>query len=166
MQIAIISDTHMPARAKGLPEALKRGLAKVDLILHAGDWTSRNVYEMLSEYAPVDGIAGNNDGPEIVNLLGYRKIVPVAGRRIGLVHGHGRSGTTESRAIDAFAGDQVDVIVFGHSHTPLYKKHNGVILINPGSPTDKRRQPSYSYGLLNITSTSLDGEIVYYDSKQ
>ena len=166
MQVAIISDTHMPATAKGLPEALQRGLAHVDLILHAGDWTSRNVYEMLREFAPVDGIAGNNDGPELVNLFGYRKIIPVEGRLIGLVHGHGRSGTTESRAVDAFADDQVDVIVFGHSHSPLYKKQNGVILINPGSPTDKRRQPSYSYGLLHITSTSLDGEIIYYDSKQ
>lgn len=166
MRVAIVSDTHMPARASKLPEALKQGLAQADLILHAGDWTSQDVYEMLSAYAPVEGIAGNNDGLDIVRSLGYRKIVTVAGRRVGLVHGHGRSGTTESRAVEAFAGEQVDVIVFGHSHSPLYREHNGVILMNPGSPTDKRRQPLFSYGLMDFTSASIDGKIIHYESKQ
>ncbi|MFS0727973.1 metallophosphoesterase family protein [Paenibacillus sp. 1P07SE] len=166
MRIVVVSDTHMPAKARQLPQALQDELSQVDAILHAGDWTSYEVYDMLAAYAPVHGIAGNNDGERIVKAFGYRKIVTLEGKRIGLVHGHGRQGTTDSRAAEAFAGDNVDMVVFGHSHSPLYERRNGVILFNPGSPTDKRRQRSYSYGRLDITEQGISGEIVYFDRKE
>jgi len=156
----------MPAKASHLPEALTLGLQQADLILHAGDWTSLDVFEQLMGYAPVYGVAGNNDGAELVKRLGYSRVVECAGKRIGLVHGHGRSGTTERRAMDAFAGQKVDAIVFGHSHVPLCREHNGILMFNPGSPTDKRRQPSYSYGVLQLSGERLQGKIVYFDNKR
>ena len=156
----------MPAKASQLPETLKLGLQRADIILHAGDWTSLDVLAQLSGYAPVYGIAGNNDGPEVVARFGYSRIVECGGKRIGLVHGHGRSGTTERRAMDAFKGQKVDAIVFGHSHVPLCREHNGILMFNPGSPTDKRRQPSYSYGVLQLSGGRLQGKIVYFDNKR
>lgn len=156
----------MPAKASHLPEALKLGLQQADLILHAGDWTSLDVVDQLLNYAPVYGVAGNNDGAELAKRWGYSRIVECEGKRIGLVHGHGRSGTTERRAMDAFTGQMVDAIVFGHSHVPLCKKQNGILMFNPGSPTDKRRQPTYSYGVLELSKGSLQGRIVYFDNKR
>src|SRR5690606_6961692 len=146
----VLSDTHMPRSAKSLPVPVVKALGSADHILHAGDWTTPAVADMLAQYAPLDGVAGNNDGPGLVKRFGHKKLLELGGIRVGIVHGHGTQGTTESRAADAFRNEQVDIILFGHSHIPLYKKRNGVWLFNPGSPTDKRRQSSYSFGVWTI----------------
>ncbi|CEH29349.1 phosphodiesterase [Aneurinibacillus migulanus] len=164
MRIGVVSDTHMPSRAKRLPEALVRGLQGVELILHAGDFTSPEVIVELETIAPIEGVAGNNDGEEIVSRFGRKKVLTYKGFRIGLVHGDGKSKTTERRAQDAFTEDEVDIIVFGHSHTPLMREVEGVLLFNPGSPTDKRRQPQFSYGILEL-GTEIKAEHYFYDSK-
>jgi len=150
MKIGLVSDTHLSSRATGLPRALTEGLNGVDLILHAGDWIDERSCSLLERIAPIDGVAGNNDGPPIINRFGRRKIITVEGVHIGIVHGDGVKGTTEQRALDAFLGEKVDIILFGHSHIPHQSAHEGKILFNPGSPTDKRRQPQYSYGILTI----------------
>jgi putative phosphoesterase len=165
MKVVILSDTHIPKRAKQLPEALKKGLQEAGLILHAGDWQTPDVYEVLRKYAPVEGVAGNVDGEEIISLFGRKKIVAVENIRIGLVHGDGVHKTTEKRVYEAFAEENVDVIVFGHSHIPLMKELGGRILFNPGSPTDKRRQPQYSYGVLTVTGEDMRLEHIYFDDK-
>lgn len=164
MRVGIISDTHMPQRAKQLPKVLVQGLQGVDLILHAGDWTDLDVYEQLRIIAPVEGIAGNNDGLDIRNRFGRHKILTLSSYRIALIHGDGVRKTTEERAWEAFQAEQVDMIVFGHSHTPYHQMRKGKLLFNPGSPTDKRRQPRYSYGLLEI-GTKLHAQHFYYDDK-
>lgn len=150
MRIGLVADTHMTARAAGLPRALVEGLRGVDLILHAGDWVSPESVELLERIAPVDGVAGNNDGEALVRRFGRRKIVGCGGCRIGIVHGDGMRGTTERRARDAFRDEPVDLILFGHSHNPLLEREGGIWLVNPGSPTDKRRQPAYSYAILTV----------------
>ncbi|WP_047151060.1 metallophosphoesterase family protein [Aneurinibacillus tyrosinisolvens] len=163
MRIGVIADTHVPSRAKKLPAALVEGLQGVDLILHAGDWVTLDIVQELEKIAPVDGIAGNNDGEEIVRRFGRKKLLTLAGYQIGMVHGDGRSKTTERRAWEAFKGEGVDVIVFGHSHIPLSRMQDGVLLFNPGSPTDKRRQPKFSYGIIQLGETVKANHFFYSD---
>lgn len=160
MIIGVVSDTHMPGRGKELPAALVSGLERVDMIIHAGDITEMWVLEKLSQLAPVTAVAGNIDGPEVADALGYKKLLELEGKAIGVFHGHGRGGTTEERAFRAFSG--ADCIVFGHSHAPFLGKRGEVLMFNPGSPTDKRRQPRCSYGLLFLNDR-IDGKIIYFD---
>ena len=164
MLLGIISDTHMPGMARQLPTDLLRDMEKADYILHAGDWNSMDVYEQLSQLAPVDGVAGNTDGIEIVTRFGYQKVLEFQSRKIGIVHGHGMRGTTENNALGAFKDEEIDCIIFGHSHVPLIRSVNGVLLLNPGSPTDKRRQPQYSYAILELTE-QLKARHVFFDRK-
>jgi len=167
MKIIVLGDTHMPRMAKSLPLALVEGLRTADLILHVGDWQTLAVRQMLETFAPVDGVAGNGDGPELVTQFGRRKILEVAGVRIGLVHGHeGPGASTEERARRAFAATDVDIILFGHSHIPLHRTAGNVLLFNPGSATDKRRQPQYSYGVLTLTAGHIAAHHVFSDNKR
>ncbi|MBB6672747.1 metallophosphoesterase family protein [Cohnella nanjingensis] len=167
MKLVVVADTHMPRMAKTLPPRLVAELRTADAILHAGDWTDPGVADLFSAYAPLEGVAGNNDGPKIAQRFGYRKVLHYGSRRIGLVHGHGDGGRghTETRAMEAFQDTQVDGIVFGHSHIPLLKTKNGILLFNPGSPTDKRRQPRYSFGILTLGPEGLRARHVFYDAK-
>jgi putative phosphoesterase len=157
VRIAVVADTHLPRFGRALPAALVRGIAeaRVERILHAGDWTQPFALELLLRLAPVDGVAGNNDGPELHERFGTHRILELGGTRIGLTHGHlGPGATTPARAQRAFAAEpagSLAAIVFGHSHIPLVERRpDGTWLVNPGSPTDRRRQPLYSWALLTI----------------
>jgi len=163
MKIVVISDTHMPGRAKELPQPLLAALPEADLILHAGDWSDWSVYELLSGYAPVEGVTGNTDPGSIGRKLGYSRIVEADGFRFGLVHGHIGSKSTEENAIATFAGQHVDAVIFGHSHIPLLRTVNGLLVFNPGSATDRRRQPQCSFGIIHTDGGSLRAEHVFYD---
>jgi putative phosphoesterase len=166
VRIGVISDTHLDAAAHKLPDALVNGLRGVDMILHAGDWVSPHAVKLVEAIAPCESVAGNNDGPDIVDRFGYAKRLELGGVRIGLVHGDGIRKTTAERALDAFADDMPDVIVFGHSHIPERRIVGRTLLFNPGSPTDKRRQPRYSYGILTIRDGQAEAELYYFDSKE
>lgn len=164
MRIGVISDTHLSARVQKLPDALIAGLQGVELILHAGDWVSEHIVDLVEEIAPCESVAGNNDGQEIIERFGTKKIVTVGRYRIGLIHGDGFRKTTEERAREAFREEQPDIVIFGHSHIPYKQTVNGMLIFNPGSPTDKRRQPRYSYGIIELGDT-IQAEHFYYDSK-
>lgn len=116
---------------------------------------------MLSAFSKVDGVHGNVDGPEVKNLFPEKKIIQAGKFRIGLVHGHGKGKTTERRAIEAFKGEDVDCIIYGHSHIPVQKFSDGILLINPGSPTDKRKQKQFSYAILEA-GDELAARIIYF----
>ncbi len=167
MKLVIVSDTHMPRMAKKLPKRLIQELRDADGILHAGDWMDLSVWELLEAYAPTDGVAGNNDGRAIIAKFGFRKVLQYGGIRIGLVHGHGPGSreSTENNAFSAFANDRVDAIIFGHSHIPLLKERDGIMMFNPGSATDKRRQPLYSFGILRIEAGKMNAKLITYDDK-
>ncbi|WP_456275811.1 metallophosphoesterase family protein [Bacillus sp. AK128] len=151
MKIIVLSDTHLPKKAKELPAKLIDEIKTANHLLHLGDWQSVDVYLTLKGMIKIDGVAGNVDDVDIVTLLGYQKIVSFNGINIGLVHGHlGKGKNTEERAYNTFSSNKVDLILFGHSHIPIYKIVNGVTLFNPGSPTDKRRHPLYSFGVIHI----------------
>ncbi|WP_316569920.1 metallophosphoesterase [Neobacillus sp. YIM B06451] len=161
MKIVVLSDTHIPKKAKALPDAIIPDLESADLILHAGDWQVPEVYSMLSAFSKVDGVHGNVDGQDVISLFPDKKIIQAGKFTIGLVHGHGTGKTTEKRAIEAFIGEKVDCIIFGHSHIPVHKVTEGILLFNPGSATDKRRQKQFSYGILEV-GEKLSAKHVYF----
>jgi len=156
-----VSDTHLPRFGRVLPRALLDGFdaAGIDRIVHAGDWTDPLAVTLLESVAPVDGVAGNNDGPALHERFGTRRILELEGARIGLTHGHlGPGSTTPERARRAFEGEALDAFVFGHSHIPLVERlPGGAWLVNPGSPTDKRRQSDYTWGLMTIQAGAVRG---------
>lgn len=107
--------------------------------------------ELLSRIAPTEAVLGNNDAQELAAEYAAKKIVIIAGVKVGIVHGDRGSGrTTPLRALSAFVEESVDVICFGHSHQPYLARHGDVLLLNPGSPTDRRREPAFSYALLTL----------------
>ncbi|GAB3043884.1 metallophosphoesterase family protein [Virgibacillus ainsalahensis] len=161
MRIIIMADTHMPYKAKELPTRLIQELKTADMIIHAGDWNSMDVYNALAKYGPVKGVYGNVDGAGITKNFSSKELVTINGFRIGIVHGHGEKKTTETRAFEAFADEKVDVIIFGHSHIPLLRYFKKVLLLNPGSPTDKRTQPYYSFAILEIDE-EIHAEFVFF----
>ncbi|WHH56994.1 metallophosphoesterase family protein [Petroclostridium sp. X23] len=161
MVIGVISDTHVPKRAKKLPHAVIETFSNVDHIIHAGDIMTIDVIHTLEKIAPVTAVAGNVDPLAVVKMLGQKKIINVGSIKIGIFHGHGIKGTTLDRAIKTFKNDTIDCIVFGHSHIPYCQMHNNILLFNPGSPTDKRRNKYYSIGLLDITHTITPKHILF-----
>jgi uncharacterized protein len=164
MKIVVLSDTHMPKRAKQLPDTVINGIKDADMIIHAGDWTSLEVYEELKRIAPVIGVYGNVDPPEVREFFEDREIVEVGKIKIGLTHGHlGKKKKTPERALEAFQHEKMDIITFGHSHIPYLQTHGETILFNPGSPTDKRFQPKFSYGIININEGKpIEGKHVFF----
>ncbi len=165
--IGVVSDTHFPRFGRVLPRALERGLrdAKVERILHLGDMTDLLAVPLFEAIAPFDAVAGNNDGEAIRARFGRRKVVRVEDVRIGMVHGDGKRGTTMDRALAAFAQEPVDVVLFGHSHFPLVRRDNGRLVANPGSPTDKRMNPRYSYAILTVDGAQANVRLRYYLSR-
>lgn len=165
MRIGVVADTHMPRHGAELPEALRRGLSGVDLILHLGDFTDPGVVGLFEAIAPLEAVAGNNDPHELVARYGRRKILTVGGVRLGMVHGDGARKTTLERALEAFEPGTVDVVLFGHSHAPYLARHDARWVLNPGSPTDKRRQPRYSYGILSVRDGAVTPSLHPYARK-
>ncbi|WP_132006036.1 metallophosphoesterase family protein [Mesobacillus foraminis] len=163
MKIIIVSDTHMPRRAKIMPQRLIEEAQSADLILHAGDWQTMEVYQEFKKLGKVIGVTGNVDTPELGRFLNSKEIIIAGGYRIGLVHGHGSGRSTEKRAKAAFSRDEVDCIIFGHSHIPLLKTEDGLLMFNPGSATDKRRQKQYSFGILRLGDKADFAHVFYSD---
>lgn len=160
MEIAVLSDTHLRA-GRTLPRFVWEHLTHVDLIIHAGDLTHMGLIEELACVAPVRAVRGNCDGWDIV--LPDRDIVECESLRIGIIHGNaGRGKSTPERALNAFKDSPVDLIVFGHSHIPFMEWRNGILMFNPGSPTDKRREPQYSFGLLDIRQGKVQAKHLYF----
>ncbi|MFI8687409.1 metallophosphoesterase family protein [Rossellomorea sp. NPDC077527] len=153
MKIVIVSDTHMPRKGRELPRTLQKDLLESHLIIHGGDFQTLDVYKEFARYGELIGVAGNVDSDELQSLLPKKRVFEVKGLKIGVTHGDGVGKTTEKRALEAFEEENVDVIIFGHSHIPFLRFMKGVLLFNPGSPTDKRKLPYYSHGILMIEDT-------------
>lgn len=169
MILGVVSDTHMPRMAKALPRALVAGLQKhrVDAIVHCGDIVSEGILPLFESIAPLEAVAGNNDPGALVRRFGRKKILEYGPVRIGLVHGDGaKSGfKTPDHAYRQFEGSCVQAVLFGHSHIPYRAIRSGVLLFNPGSPTDKRMNPRYSYGIVRISGASIEARHHYFWSK-
>jgi len=166
--VGVVSDTHLPSFGRALPRELERGLrdAGVSRILHMGDMTQLLCVELFEHIAPFDGVAGNNDGDDLRARFGRKKILTIEDVRVGLVHGDGKLGNALTNATAAFRPKDVDVVCFGHSHRPMHERYDsGVLFFNPGSPTDKRVNPRYSYGIMRVDGAQLDLQLHYYTDR-
>jgi uncharacterized protein len=155
MRVVVLADTHLrrswPNRR--LPEPAIAVLATAEVILHAGDITQAEHLEDLARHAPVHAVLGNND-PELIDVLPETVELELAGVRIGMIHDSGPARGRERRLHARFP--EAQVVVFGHSHTPWNTPGDaGQLLFNPGSPTERRRQPHRTIGILEL----VDGRV-------
>ncbi|MGC4938071.1 metallophosphoesterase family protein [Kribbella sp. DT2] len=156
MKLLLISDTHLPVRAKKLPEPVWDAVDVADVVIHAGDWVNVELLDELTERARrLVGCWGNNDGPELRKRLPEVARETLDGLRLAVVHETGGKQGRELRAEKAYP--DTDLLVFGHSHIPWdTTSPRGLRLLNPGSPTDRRSQPYCTYQTATITSGRLE----------
>ncbi|HMJ97406.1 MAG TPA: metallophosphoesterase family protein [Thermoleophilaceae bacterium] len=150
MLIAVISDTHLPRGTRRLPEACIERIRAADLLLHSGDFSTVEVLRELEAIGPpVLGVQGNVDSAELRRLLPKERVVEAGGARIAMLHDAGASSGRMARMRARF-GERAEVVVFGHSHMPLHEQaDDGFQLFNPGSPTERRRAPRHTMGLIH-----------------
>ena len=158
MLIGVLADTHIPKRARDLPPQAYQHLSGVSAIIHAGDVLVAELLDRLGEIAPTYAVLGNNDRalslPQRLELCWEDVAVAV-------VHDSGSREGRPARLRRWFPSAQV--VVFGHSHIPMNERHGGLLLLNPGSPTDRRRQPCHTMALLHLEGGSARAEIVELD---
>ncbi|MEV8568797.1 metallophosphoesterase [Streptomyces sp. NPDC051322] len=155
MRLLLTSDTHVPKRARELPAQLLAELGRADAVVHAGDWVDPATLDLFEAHARrLIGVYGNNDGAELRTRLPEVARVELDGLRFGVVHETGAAQGRERRCAERFPG--LDVLVFGHSHIPWDSTApGGLRLLNPGSPTDRRRQPYCTYMTAEVSDSRL-----------
>ena len=159
--IGVLSDTHIPSRSDSVPHEVLSAFENVDAIIHAGDITTMNVIDTLSKIAPLHAVQGNMDEPEIKHKLPIKRIVEIGGKRIGVTHGAGSPFNIHKRVIKSFADDHVDCIVFGHTHKAEKFYKNNMLILNPGSVTDKIFSKTQSFAMIFINDdSSINAEIL------
>lgn len=154
MKIGVISDTHIPDKAKDIPEAALEEFSSADMVIHAGDLVDISVLDKLKNVCKnVHAVWGNMDPHELRKLLPEKEIINVNKFKIGLMHGFGAPASLINVLSEAFKNDKVDIVVFGHSHAPVNETKDGVLYFNPGSATDKVFSPYNSYGIIEINDS-------------
>jgi uncharacterized protein len=160
MRVLVLSDTHAPRFWKRCPPAVARYAERADLILHAGDVCVPDVLEELSAFAPVHVVLGNNDGAEVAAWGAPETLqLELDGLRIGMIHDAGSKDGRLARMHRRFP--DCPVVIFGHSHIPLDAADDHLLIFNPGSPTDKRRQPHRTLGELIISDGQLASATIH-----
>ncbi|SDW57271.1 hypothetical protein SAMN05421504_101934 [Amycolatopsis xylanica] len=155
MRLLIISDTHVPVRGRVVPEQVWREVEQADVVVHAGDWVSESLLDELERRSrSLIGVYGNNDGPGLRARLPEIARAELGGVRFAVIHETGQAKGREAWCAAQFP--DADVLVFGHSHIPWDTvAPSGLRLLNPGSPTDRRRQPKHTY----LTAEVHDGAL-------
>jgi putative phosphoesterase len=158
MQIAIISDTHMPRGGRTIPDACLARCRDADAILHAGDLIDTPVLELLRALGPpLHAIHGNVDSAAVRALLPARLEIELDGVRIGMLHAPGPARGRLDALRAAFG--RCDAVVFGHTHLPEHAEHDGFQIFNPGSPTERRRAPAHTMGIATIGGGRIEFEL-------
>jgi uncharacterized protein len=152
--IAVISDTHMPKGRRRLPGECVGKIREAEALIHAGDFSAAAVLADLRELCPVVlGVHGNVDDAELRRELPQSIEVEIGGHTLAAVHDSGPAKGRLARMRASFPA--ADAVVFGHSHLPLHEEEDGFQIFNPGSPTERRRAPRPSMGLLRPTPAGL-----------
>ncbi len=160
LRVLLLADTHVPKRARDLPGSVWEQVEEADVVVHAGDWVEPSLLDELeARAARLVAVWGNNDGPELRRRLPEVARVELGGLRWGVVHETGQKARREERMRAAYP--DLDVLVFGHSHIPWDTAHDGLRLLNPGSPTDRRRQPACTVMTCTVGGGVL-GEVVLH----
>ena len=155
VRVAVLADTHAPRRWKSCPPQVAAHLRGADLILHAGDVCTAAVLDELAAYAPVRAVRGNNDGPDVAAWGAPETLdLDLGGLAVAMIHDSGPANGRPTRLRRRFPA--ADLVIFGHSHIPLDHAESGQRIFNPGSPTDRRRQPHGTLGLLDVA----DGRLI------
>ena len=162
MKIAVVSDTHLPRGARRLPVECLRQIEAADLVLHCGDFVAASVLDDLRELAPVEAVRGNMDDGALQSLLPERRIVEAEGVRIGMVHIPGPRAGRAERLAGWFPG--CAAIVYGHTHEADVTRLGDVLILNPGSPTERRRAPARSMLLASARDERLDTKLLQLGS--
>jgi uncharacterized protein len=159
VEIAIVSDTHMPRGGRRLPDGCVGRLKTADLILHAGDLVELSVLRELQSYGPVVAVHGNVDSADVRAALPAVELVRAGSARIAMIHESGPAAGRAGRMRARFP--EADAVVFGHSHIPLHERTpDGLQLFNPGSPTERRRAPAHTMGIARVDGRELTFELV------
>jgi hypothetical protein len=163
VEIAIISDTHLPRGPRTLPDMCLERLGAAELIVHAGDFSRLEILEELTALGPVIGVHGNTDDALLRAALPESTVIGVGeGRKLGVIHDAGPSQGRLRRVRARFP--DADAVIFGHSHIPLHERApDGFQIFNPGSPTDRRRQPRHTMGVCHVRSGALEFELIDLD---
>jgi putative phosphoesterase len=157
--VAVISDTHLPRGARRLPDECVERLRRADLILHAGDVVRVEALEELRALGPpLAAVHGNVDEPALQRLLPAELVVEAEGARIGIVHDAGRRAGREARLVARFPG--CGAVVYGHSHLPQVERHDGIWILNPGSPTERRRAPQRTMIELRVEDGAVEPDLI------
>jgi putative phosphoesterase len=161
VRLLLIADTHIPRRARDLPKPVWDEVGKADVVIHAGDWVELSLLDALEARAErLVACWGNNDGTELRRRLPERADATLGGLRFTVVHETGASTGREARMAKEYP--ETDVLVFGHSHIPWdTTARTGLRLLNPGSPTDRRRQPFCSYMTATVDQESLSEVVLH-----
>jgi len=156
MNIGVVADTH----SQNIPLQLLKDFQKVDLIVHAGDFCRVKDLDFFKEICEVKAVYGNMDESALARKLPERLVFEAGTIRIGVIHGCGSPETNLDYVRKEFCHETVDVVIFGHSHAPVQKTIDGVLYLNPGSPTDKVLTPYRSYALLSVSGRKVSVKIV------
>lgn len=161
MRLLLIADTHIPKRARDLPRPVWDEVATADVVIHAGDWVEASLLDSLESRAGrLVGCWGNNDGAELRRRLPERADATLGGLRFTVVHETGSATGREARMARDYP--DTDVLVFGHSHIPWDScAKTGLRLLNPGSPTDRRRQPFCTYMTATVGDAALSDVVLH-----
>ena len=163
MRLCVLSDTHIPDRSETLPEALVKDIKKADMVIHAGDFTSRDCYETIRSLNPnIKAVLGNIDAPELAGVLKEKETFAVGKFKVGLMHGFGKPECILDNVKKAFNGSY-DLVIYGHAHEPFCEKIGKTLYFNPGSPTDKIFAPYNAYGIIANDAT-IDARIIRISS--
>jgi putative phosphoesterase len=158
MKIAVLADTHIPKRARKLPDKALTVLSDADAIIHAGDVVSEEFLQTLLSIAPLYAVLGNND---LAMSLPETLEFELSGIKFAVIHDSGASAGRAARMKKRFPDAQI--VVYGHSHIPMNTVENDQLLFNPGSPTDRRQQPKHTMGILTIKDGIMESEIIDLD---
>jgi putative phosphoesterase len=158
MRVAVLSDTHLPRGSRALADAVLAELAEADLILHAGDVVAAPVLRELARLAAVAAVAGNMDDADLRGELPERRVIEIAGARIGMIHDPGPRSGREARLVEMFP--DCAAVVYGHTHVPQVDRLGETWILNPGSPTERRRAPRRSMIRLEVDGGTLQPRLL------